>query len=130
MKGKKIVTSYESNLPAVSMVRDQVLQVFLNLILNALDATQEGAVIELTTESSPNGIRILVRDEGTGIPTLKQDLLFKPYFTTKETGTGLGLFVCRNILQQAGGRIELVCSTTAGTTFAVTLPVASPANES
>jgi two-component system NtrC family sensor kinase len=125
MKGKKIVTSYEPNLPAVSMVRDRVLQVFLNLILNALDSTQEGAVIELATESCSDGIRILIRDEGVGIPISKQDLLFKPYFTTKETGTGLGLFVCRNILQEAGGRIELVCSTTAGTTFAVTLPVAS-----
>ncbi|MFO1005841.1 MAG: ATP-binding protein [Planctomycetaceae bacterium] len=130
MKGKKIVTSYEPNLPAVSMVRDRVLQVFLNLILNALDSTQEGAVIELATESCSDGIRILIRDEGTGIPAMKQDLLFKPYFTTKETGTGLGLFVCRNILQEAGGRIELVCSTTAGTTFAVTLPAASPATTS
>jgi len=126
MKGKKIVTSYGTNLPAVSMVRDRVLQVFLNLILNALDATQEGAVIELTTEESAEGIRILIRDEGTGIPVAQHDLLFQPYFTTKETGTGLGLFVCRNILLQAGGRIDLVCSTTAGTTFAVTLPVASP----
>ncbi len=127
MKGKKIVTSYEPHLPAVSMVRDRVLQVFLNLILNALDATQEGAVIELSTESSNEGIRILIRDEGDGISMEKQELLFKPYFTTKETGTGLGLFVCRNILQEAGGRIELVCSTTAGTTFAVILPVVSPA---
>ncbi len=122
MKGKKIVTSYGTDLPPVSMVRDQVLQVFLNLILNALDATQEGAVIELTTEKFEAGIRILVRDEGTGIPATQHDQLFQPYFTTKETGTGLGLFVCRNILTEAGGRIDLVCSTTAGTTFAVTLP--------
>ena len=127
MKGKKIVTSYGPDLPAVSMVRDQVLQVFLNLILNALDATQEGAVIELTTEKEnteefDEGIRILIRDEGTGIPAAQHDQLFQPYFTTKETGTGLGLFVCRNILTEAGGRIDLVCSTTAGTTFAVTLP--------
>ena len=122
MKGKKIVTSYGTNLPPVSMVRDRVLQVFLNLILNALDATQEGAVIELTTEKTEAGIRIFIRDEGTGIPTNQHDLLFQPYFTTKETGTGLGLFVCRNILKEAGGRIDLVCSTTAGTTFAVTLP--------
>ena len=122
MKGKKIVTSYGTNLPAVSMVRDRVLQVFLNLILNALDATQEGAVIELTTQSSDEGIRILIRDEGSGIPAAQHDQLFQPYFTTKETGTGLGLFVCRNIMQESGGRIELVCSTTAGTTFAVTLP--------
>lgn len=127
MKGKKIVTSYGTDLPPVSMVRDRVLQVFLNLILNALDATQEGAVIELTTEMSDGAIRILVRDEGTGIPAAQHDLLFQPYFTTKETGTGLGLFVCRNILTEAGGSIELVCSTTAGTTFAVTLPGASPA---
>ena len=122
MKGKKIVTSYGTDLPPVSMVRDRVLQVFLNLILNALDATQEGAVIELTTEKIDEEIRILIRDEGTGIPAAQHNLLFQPYFTTKETGTGLGLFVCRNILTEAGGQIDLVCSTTAGTTFAVTLP--------
>lgn len=122
MKGKKIVTSYGTDLPPVSMVRDQVLQVFLNLILNALDATQEGAVIELTTETFEGAIRILIRDEGTGIPAAQHDQLFQPYFTTKETGTGLGLFVCRNIMKAAGGRIDLICSTTAGTTFAVTLP--------
>ncbi len=105
------------------MVRDQVLQVFLNLILNALDATQEGTTIELTTQSHGNSIRILIRDEGCGIPANQHDQLFQPYFTTKETGTGLGLFVCRNVLQSAGGQIELLSSTTAGTTFAVTLPI-------
>lgn len=123
MKGKKIVTSYAEGLPQVSMVRDQVLQVFLNLILNALDATQEGTTIELTTRPHGNSIRILIRDEGCGIPANQHDQLFQPYFTTKETGTGLGLFVCRNVLQSAGGQIELLSSTTAGTTFAVTLPI-------
>lgn len=123
MKGKKIVTSYGEGLPPVSMVRDQVLQVFLNLILNALDATQEGTTIELTTQRHESGIRILIRDEGCGIPANRHDQLFKPYFTTKETGTGLGLFVCRNIMTSGGGQIELLSSTTAGTTFAVTLPV-------
>lgn len=123
MKGKRIVTSYEEGLPQVQMVRDRVMQVFLNLILNALDATQEGATIELSTQQVENGIRILVRDEGCGIPPQRHDQLFKPYFTTKETGTGLGLFVCRNILLEAGGQIEMLSSTTAGTTFAVTLPV-------
>ncbi len=122
MKGKKIVTTYQPELPPVAMVRDQVQQVFLNLILNALDATQEGTMIEITTQSTDDAIRILVRDEGCGISLVQQSQLFEPYFTTKETGTGLGLFVCRNILKGSGGAIELVCSTTAGTTFAVTLP--------
>lgn len=125
MKGKKIVTSYMEGLPAVSMVRDQILQVFLNLILNALDATQEGAVIEISTESVPTGIRILIRDEGCGIPASRHDQLFQPYYTTKDTGTGLGLFVCRNIMRNAGGSIQLVSSTTAGTTFSVTLPAST-----
>lgn len=122
MKGKRIITTYESELPPVSMVRDQVLQVFLNLILNALDATQEGTVIEITTQSTDREIKVQIRDEGCGIPAGQQVHLFQPYFTTKETGTGLGLFVCRNILTAGGGAIELVCSTTAGTTFSVTLP--------
>ncbi|MEZ6065559.1 MAG: ATP-binding protein [Planctomycetaceae bacterium] len=122
-KGKTIVTTFAEGLPQVSVVRDHIQQVFLNLILNALDATEEGATIEISTEQAEHRIAVTIRDEGSGIEPASQERIFTPYFTTKPTGTGLGLFVCRNILQACGGEIELVESNESGTTFRVTLPV-------
>jgi signal transduction histidine kinase len=107
-------------------VRDRIVQVFLNLVLNALDATEEGATIEISTTYSDGRLAVEVRDEGTGISPAAQRRLFAPYFTTKPTGTGLGLFVCRNILAECGGTIELVESSPSGTTFRVTFPAAAP----
>ena len=104
----------------------------LNLILNALDATNEGAAIEITThlipetDSVPARIGIRVRDEGHGIPKETQEQIFQPYYTTKDHGTGLGLFVCRQLTRHAlGGEITLVRSTHQGTEFFVTLPAVS-----
>jgi two-component system, NtrC family, sensor kinase len=119
-KGKRIVTRYAEGLPKLRVVRDQLVQVFLNLVLNSLDATEEGGTIELTTELKDGWIRVAVRDDGTGIPERDQAAIFQPYFTTKETGTGLGLFVCRNVLEESGeGRIELTQTSPEGTTFTV-----------
>ena len=122
-KGKHIVTQYAAGVPRVAVVRDQMLQVFLNLVLNALDATDEGGTIQITTRLVPGRLEIEVRDDGGGIAPADQRRLFEPYFTTKPTGTGLGLFVCRNIVETAGGRIELLSSSPGATVFLVTLPV-------
>lgn len=123
-KGKQIVTRYAGGLPRVLVVRDQLVQVFLNLILNALDATEEGGTIEIATQQKGNWLLISVSDDGHGIPLPQQSRLFRPYFTTKETGTGLGLFVCRRVIEQScGGRIELTDSSPDGTTFTVSLPL-------
>ncbi len=128
-KGKTIVSSFARNLPHIRTVYDQLVQVMLNLILNALDATNEGAAIEITTEliadtdSVPARIGIRVRDEGHGIPRETQEQIFQPYYTTKDHGTGLGLFVCRQLTRHAlGGEITLIRSTHQGTEFFVTLP--------
>lgn len=121
-KGKRIVTTFATGIPSICIIRDQLTQVFLNLILNAMDATPEGGTIELRTSLVGGWIRIDVRDTGPGIAIANRERLFQPYFTTKETGTGLGLFVCRNIVeQQMGGHIELTASSPAGTTFTVYL---------
>lgn len=121
MKGKSIRTRFAPGMPAITLIRDRVLQVFLNLILNALDATEEGTTIEIATAVQQERLVITFHDEGHGIPPAAQARLFAPYFTTKATGTGLGLFVCRNILAESGGRIELAESSPHGTTFRVIL---------
>jgi len=124
-KGKIIQTRYADELPKVSAVRDQILQVFLNLILNAMDATPEGGVIQIETEVIGSVIAVRVKDNGAGIAEEDRRSLFEPYFTTKSTGTGLGLFICRNIMQTIGGEISLSSFTPGETTFVVTLPVAA-----
>lgn len=121
MKGKTIQTNFEEGLPPIVAVRDQVLQVFLNLILNALDATEEGGVIQISTRKSEKGIEVEVKDNGNGIAPMDQLKLFEPYFTTKSTGTGLGLFISRHILEGSNGTIRLARSVPGETVFVVTL---------
>jgi signal transduction histidine kinase len=126
-KGRIIETEFDESLGPLRLVRDQLVQVILNLILNALDATDEGGRIDIRTSQETCvdeacWTRIDVVDNGHGIDAAKQGELFRPYFTTKETGTGLGLFVCRRIIEQIlGGRIELAASDSTGTTFSVWL---------
>lgn len=121
-KGKRIVMKYAEHLPPIRMVRPQVAQVFLNLIQNAMDATKEGGLIEISTSLESGWIRVAFRDTGHGVSDDHRERIFDPYFTTKDTGTGLGLFVCRHILERSGnGRIELTKSTDEGSTFSVLL---------
>ncbi len=132
-KGKKATTAFAADLPHTRTVYDQLVQVMLNLILNALDAMSEGATMTISTEllpaaaDLPERIGVRVRDEGHGISPEAQQQIFQPYFTTKDHGTGLGLFVCRQLTRQAlAGEIELVSSSGQGTEFLVTLPIRRP----
>lgn len=121
-KGKQIQRRYEPGLPRVRVMRDQLVQVFLNLILNAMDATEEGGVVRISTVRKNHLVEIEIFDDGHGIEPKNRDKIFDPYFTTKITGTGLGLFVCRNIVeQQLGGSLRLSDSSSVGTTFSVTI---------
>ncbi|MSR56823.1 MAG: two-component sensor histidine kinase [Planctomycetaceae bacterium] len=121
-KGKRVVTRYATDLPLLRVIRDQLVQVFLNLILNAMDATLEGGTIEITTCLTGGWIEVTIRDDGHGISVENQRRVFQPYFTTKDTGTGLGLFVCRHIMQQTiDGRIALTETSPTGTAFTVSL---------
>lgn len=126
-KGKTVNTDFDPEMKVIRTVYDQVVQVVLNLILNALDATEEGASITVSTrfhadDDGHNMVAIHIADEGHGIPEDAQQNIFDPYFTTKDTGTGLGLFVCRQLAQQElGGSIELVRSDAYGTEFRLTV---------
>lgn len=121
-KGKQIQRDFVANLPRVRVMRDQLVQVFLNLILNSMDATEEGGIVRIETKRKNHLVEISIYDDGHGIEAAHREKIFQPYFTTKATGTGLGLFVCRNIVeQQLGGSLRLSDSSPAGTTFLVTL---------
>lgn len=128
-KDKSAHTVFAPGLPHIRTVRDQLVQVMLNLILNSLDAMEEGASMEISTElipateTQPEMIGIRLRDEGGGIPEDVQKQIFQPYFTTKSHGTGLGLFVCSHITQNSlQGELDLVRSDAQGTEFLVRIP--------
>jgi two-component system, NtrC family, sensor kinase len=105
-------------------VRDQLVQVFLNLVLNAIDATDKGGHVELSVTRTDAGVEVSVRDDGCGISDLDRIKLFQPYFTTKKHGTGLGLFVTRKLVDEHGGSVTCESTPDTGTVFRVALPVA------
>ena len=103
------------------------MQLFSNLITNAVDAMPEGGVLNIETRASGNeGVEVLVRDKGMGISPENLDRVFEPFFTTKtHHGTGIGLWVARQLLEKRGGSINLQSNTEFplnGTTVSVFLP--------
>jgi len=116
------------DIPLIECSPSQVNQVFLSLITNAAQATNDDHSGEITIASSlgPNGlVRVDVSDNGHGIPASVLSKIFDPFFTTKEVGqgTGLGLSIAYKIVQEHGGRIEVNSKVGQGTTFSVLLPV-------
>jgi two-component system NtrC family sensor kinase len=101
-------------------------QVILALVMNALDAMPQGGNLWLTTSFShePNQVRIVVRDDGSGIPAEILPRIFEPFLTTKETGrgVGLGLAISHSILERHNGSMAVQSEMGRGTTFTVTLP--------
>jgi signal transduction histidine kinase len=103
--------------------------VVLNLFLNAVQAMSEGdpSLRELWITTSPNGsdgALVSVRDGGPGIPPENLDRLFDPFYTTKSAGMGMGLAICRSIVEGHGGRIWVTPNVPRGTAFHFTLPAA------
>lgn len=109
--------------------REQLLRVFNNLLTNAAQAMAEDRPgrIDLLLDRTAGGIRVRVRDNGTGIPEDVRDRVFVPNFTTKGSGMGLGLAMSKNIVESASGRIAFETEEGVGTTFSVWLPPLDPA---
>ena len=114
-------------LPPVYVDPKQIQQVFLNLILNALQAMQEGGVLTVETsllkEQEKKYARVSIADTGPGIPAQILSKIFTPFFTTKAQGTGLGLAICHKLVKQHGGELNVVSEDGVGTVFTVDLPV-------
>jgi signal transduction histidine kinase len=114
----------------VTIDSDGLRQVFLNCILNSIDAIEETqntetGRISLKTENDDNLIRIILKDNGTGIAPDHKDAIFDPFFSTKEVGkgTGLGLAVAHNLIKKSGGQIHVASNDNQGTTLSITLPL-------
>lgn len=107
----------------MTVVYDQIVQVLLNLLLNAADSCRENGRIRIELEENPRDVRIAIRDNGIGMTEDIRRNLFSPFFTTKEPGkgTGLGLFVSEAIVRSHGGHIEVASTPGVGSTFTVCL---------
>lgn len=120
----EVIFHPEDDLSPVMVVPDRMQQVFLNLILNAIEAMPQGGKLRVAATSTmdPEGIDVSFTDNGVGIATDVMPRLFEPFVTTKEDGLGLGLHVSQNIVDEHGGRIDLDSKPGEGTTFTVWLP--------
>ncbi len=123
-----IIKNYASGLPPVQVDREQIKQVFLNILLNAIEATRENGKIDVKTRSfiKPDGepyVQIEFTDTGSGIPEEYMEDIFNPFFTTKSTGSGLGLSISNQIIQDHRGYIHVESQLNKGSSFFINLPV-------
>ena len=126
-KGLRIRFQLDPEIDLLFGDRVQIQQVLVNLMRNAIDAMDEGGGKDLTISSEPESrdmIRIKVSDRGTGIAPDVMARLFQPFVTTKQTGMGVGLSICRTIIEAHGGRIWAEANPGGGTIFNFTVPAA------
>jgi len=121
----------QERLPLVYVDPKQIQQVFLNLILNAVQAMQDGGVLTISSSSvnrhGQEWVEVVIADTGPGIPPQILEKIFTPFFTTKAQGTGLGLAICHKLISQHQGTIEVASEDGKGTRFTLGLPVCSAA---
>jgi signal transduction histidine kinase len=125
--GVSVQTEFADSLPAVAADRVQLQQVMLNLVINAMQAMSGVAdgprdLHVSTAAAAPDGMRIAVRDSGPGLGTDDRERLFEPFYTTKPNGMGMGLSICRSIIEAHGGRLWAVPNQPRGAVFQFTLP--------
>ena len=123
-----IVTSYAGQLPRVNASKNQLRQVFLNMVANARDAMPDGGTLSVATSAVHDHIIIEIKDDGTGIRDEHIGKIFDSFFTTKGEvkGVGLGLSVCYGFIKDHGGDIKVKSRVGVGTTFTITLPIYKP----
>ena len=124
----RLVTAWGAEVPRIKCRPSQLDQVFMNLLLNAVQAGRPDVTVTVRTGRTGEEVWAEVEDDGPGIPDERLDRVFEPFFTTKPIGkgTGLGLSVAHGIVRGHGGRIELRSRVGAGSTFKVVLPIAGP----
>ncbi|OHB87269.1 MAG: hypothetical protein A3D13_08505 [Planctomycetes bacterium RIFCSPHIGHO2_02_FULL_40_12] len=115
---------FDKKIPKVRCHPNQLEQVFTNLILNSVDSMPDGGIINITTQVKDEQLQIEFTDNGCGIPEKDLTNIFEPFFSTKKgTGTGLGLWICYNIIIGHAGKINVKSSLDLGTTFQIILPL-------
>jgi signal transduction histidine kinase len=134
-KNVEITRDFTAGLPTVWIDREQMKQVFMNLVLNAIQAMKnEGGALFISTrfhirdQSGQPGqfVQVEIRDTGVGIPEENLEHIFDPFFTNKDEGSGLGLSISHQIVQEHGGYITVESKVGVGTSFFVNIPLGKP----
>ena len=122
----RLVTEFDGKIPTVKISPNQMRQVILNIVKNAIEAMPRGGTLTLSTRCDDGILKIAVQDTGLGMTDEVRQKIFDAFFTTKEQvrGVGLGLSVCYGIVQDHGGEIEVQSTPGKGSAFCITLPVA------
>jgi PAS domain S-box-containing protein len=125
-----IHSAVDTETPKILVDRVQVQQVFMNLMLNAIEAMQDtGGELTITARPNPQGqIIVSISDTGVGLPTENAERIFDAFHTTKPEGTGMGLAITRSIVESHGGRVWATANEGAGATFHFTLPIEAEAH--
>ncbi len=120
-----VETFLAADLPLLRVVPDQLAQVFLNIVINAVEAMPDGGRLTIGTAQTGDGhwVYTTFTDNGSGMDEETKANIFEPFFTTKQTGTGLGLAISYGIIQRHGGQIQVQSAPGSGSTFSVRLPV-------
>ena len=125
--GITLIKELRADLPEITADKNQLNQILVNLVVNAIQAMPDGGTIKIKTDRLDGGVILAVSDTGTGIDQSIQDKIFMPFFTTKDIneGTGLGLAVVHGIVASHGGTIKVDSTGEKGTTFEIYLPLKS-----
>jgi two-component system nitrogen regulation sensor histidine kinase NtrY len=115
---------FAPEVPLVRLDQEQVRRVIINLVDNAVEAMERRGhiVVETQHDRANNVARLVVADDGPGIPPAEREKLFLPYYSTKRRGSGLGLAIVRRIIAEHGGNIDVAHNTPRGTRFTIELP--------
>ncbi|WP_223067034.1 two-component system sensor histidine kinase NtrB [Paenibacillus caui] len=122
LRGQSIEVKLDEHIPQLELNPKEIKQLILNLCRNAMEAMEEKGLLTLETRKVPAGVELLVTDTGPGIPAGKWDSLFQPFYTTKVKGTGLGLAMCKSIVERHNGKVSVASEIGVGTTFTVLFP--------
>jgi len=128
MEGLSVVTEFQP-VPAVNANAADLRRVFTNLIVNAIQSMPKGGRLSLRCDQAGDRVLATIEDTGVGIAPEQQKKIFLPYYTTKATGTGLGLSTAQKILLSQGGNIRFQSEVNRGTAFTVELPAAVGAEQ-
>ena len=122
-KDISFIKDFDPDSPKISADAAQLQQVFLNLMLNGIDAIEEKGTITIKTARTPDeSVQIQISDTGKGIDPKALEMIFHPFFTTKPKGNGLGLAICKRLVEQHSGTINAFNNPEGGATFVITLP--------
>jgi signal transduction histidine kinase len=119
-----IIDDLPAHLPMIDCDAEQMKQVLLNVLLNAIQASPVGGRVVVKSFPHAGQLCVEVRDQGPGMSAEQLERMFEPFFTTKESGTGLGLAVAANIIEQHGGLLHAENNPDKGMTFRLELPLA------